>query len=441
LAGVTGLVLAVAYWTGQHAPSGGAQSPPGDGRGDGEGFEASRGRGGGRPERLGVALTGTSVKSSDCQAQLAAVRGELAAVEPEYIAVAPARLLFEEGAPNPAAEAELAPVVTRLMKGDAGAAPDFVLECRTWACLLKVLQPTGGNADAWMRPLQSDHDLQSRIRGLGFQSGTLTRDPVSGTDLSEQLVRFSLLAPAARPNPRARFAGRSWRPEISGAEIRTTGETDCQNVLEANRRRLDRLRAVVEAQVPIPLRWEQGQKNENLTREVSELVRTGLGQAPDDASLFVDCRAQICQVGTRAGTVVDDRIHRVLGPRSFSVVSTGRGNVYFLMPPPGASLGADLGGRIFDEFLASPELSACELRHAPSGGARLQIQVPRSGEKNLGGQEARVFTRVGGELAGTPFATCLESVLESVVLRHPLPENVTGATLQKRLEFPRGASR
>lgn len=133
----------------------------------------------GRPGRQSMLALGAGT-AEDCGKQLTALRAQLAATEPEFIATARGEKLFELGQPNPVAEATLGSLLAALMKGDAGAAPDCTLECRTWACRLEILEPEGGNGNSWSQPLQRDPAMRERTRGIGFGSGLPVKDPVSG---------------------------------------------------------------------------------------------------------------------------------------------------------------------------------------------------------------------------------------------------------------------
>jgi len=97
----------------------------------------------------------------------------------------------------------------------------------------------------------------------------------------------------------------------------------------------------------------------------------------------------------------------------------------------------DMLKAIVAELLASPALAACEHQHTPAGRLVAQLQLPRTGDTNQDGQEARLSVRIGGPLADTPFARCFEAVLAPIVERTAIPALVTGATLNKRLDFPR----
>jgi RNA polymerase sigma factor (sigma-70 family) len=396
----------------------------------------------GRPGRSSMLALGAGT-AEDCGKQLAALRAQLAATEPEFIATARGEKLFELGQPNPVAEATLGPFLAALMKGDAGAAPDYTLECRTWVCRLEILEPAGGNGNSWSQPLQRDPAMRERTRGIGFGSGPPVKDPVSGATFQEIPVHIKLADPSGKRVPFERST-QPWRPVLVQPVLPAPATTAaCRSELADAERRLAVMKQTIDHDMRLSLRWERERPNPTLTAEFDAIVRKTLEVAPGSFTVMVQCRGQVCRLQLDRASFPDpNNTHKRL-----QNAAELRGRIegemlsgwdkYILVAPAGAALGMDILKGIIAELIASPALGACEAQHAPTGRIEAQLQLPRTGEANQDGDEAKIAMRIGGALAGTPFARCFEAAVSPLVARTRIPALVTRATLYKHLDFPR----
>jgi hypothetical protein len=380
--------------------------------------------------------------AEDCGKQLAALRAQLAATEPEFIATARGEKLFELGQPNRVAEATLGPFLAALMKGDAGAAPDYTLECRTWVCRLEILEPEGGNADSWMQPLQRDPAMRERTRGMGFGSGPPVKDPVSGATFQETPVHIKLADPSGKRVPFERST-QPWRPVLVQPVLLAPATTAaCRAELADAERRLAVMKQTIDHDMSPRLRWERERPNPTLTAEFEAVVRETLEVAPGSSTVMVQCRGQVCRLQLDRASFPDPKTYKRLQSAAklrgrIEGRSMGGWDNYILVAPAGAAIGMDILKGVIAELVASPALGACEAQHAPTGRIEAQLQLSRTGEANQDGDEAKIAMRIGGALAGTPFARCFEAAVSPLVARTRIPALVTGATLYKHLDFPR----
>jgi RNA polymerase sigma factor (sigma-70 family) len=386
-----------------------------------------------------AAAAGGALTDDQCARRLAAVQAQLAATEPQFIVAARGPKVFELGQPNPAAEGALGPPLAKLMKGDADRAPDYTLECRTWVCRMRVLQPDGINANAWMGPLQRDPAMRERTRGMGFESGPPVKDPVSGATFEEIPVYLKLADPSGKPVPGPH--PERWRP-VAPIAAAPVAPGRCHAELAAAERRLATMKDAIERDMPPRERWERGVPNLALTSQFDGVVRRSFSLPPDSSAVTAECRDQVCRLQMDRQRFPDPNTHKQLreAPELRGRIEgamVGSWDNYFVLAPSGATVGMDIVKAIVAELLASPALAACEHRHTPTGRIVAQLQLPRTGDINQDGQEARISVRIGGPLADTPFARCFEAVLAPIVERTAIPSMVTGATLTKRLDFPR----
>jgi RNA polymerase sigma-70 factor (ECF subfamily) len=378
-----------------------------------------------------------------CQRRLAAMRGQIAAAEPELVAEAQGKSLFEFGEPNPVAEAALAAPLARIMKGD-GSAPDYRLECRTWACRMTVLEPREV-PNQWQAPLQRDQEMRERVRGTGFSAGEPVKDPVSGVPFEQKPVFLKLADPSGRRVP---FAGPGMGPppapvKAAAARLPSTLAA-CRAELSVAEQRFGRMKAAIERDMRLDKLWPRPALNPALTKQVEADVKQSLAALPGPPAAKVECRGQICRIELDRQAAPDpNALHRALEKAPFrghtERAMMGSWIEYYEVAPANAAVGMDLARKIRDELLASPDLAACESKHAPAGRIELMIEVPRTGEANRDGEQSKIATRVAGALGGTPFARCLEAALAPIVARTPVPARVTGGSLFPRLDFPRPA--
>ncbi len=375
-----------------------------------------------------------------CDAQLTATRAQIRELQPEFVATVRTNKLFEDGVPNPIAAKAILPALARVMKGERSTAPDFNFECRSWACRMTVLLPDD-QRETWVKPLQEDIELYDRTRGIGFFGGSPVKDPVSGGTFSENNVYFRLADSSGKriPHP-AKQAGPPFvfPPAV---DLHPPTVSVCQSELAEAERRLARMKSAIDRDQGLDKKFGNESQNGPLTFEIAAFVRRKLDISTSSSAVNVECRGQICRVKIDRITIPDLNVfqERVETPefrRRIEQVRSGQ-EKYYLIAPADAVMGMDFAKLRLGELLASGYLRVCENQHEPKGRMVINIGVPRSGEPNDDGALGKISTRIGGSLADSPFAHCLESVLAAILAHTPLPEKVTGASLTRNLDFPR----
>lgn len=375
-----------------------------------------------------------------CDAQLTATRAQIRELQPEFVATARPNTLFEDGVSNPVATKAVLPALDRVMKGERSMAPDYTFECRNWACRMTVLVPDDQSA-IWMKPLQEDIELSERTRGMGFFGGSPVKDPVSGGNFSQKNVYFRLADSSGKRSPRPiKQEGPPFVfPPVVDRHPLTVSA--CQIELAEAQRRLGTMKSGIDRDKGLDKKFGFESPNRSLTAEIDAVVRTKLDLSPSSSAVNVECRRQICRVKIDRNTIPDLNVfqERVETPdfrRRIEQTRSGQ-EKYYLIAPADAVVGMDFAKMRLGELLASSLLTACEDQHGPKGRIVIKLGLPRSGEPNEDGAFGKISTRIGGSLADTPFAHCLESVLVTVLTHTALPEKVTSASLTRNLDFPR----
>ena len=133
-----------------------------------------------------------------CQREVQRLRAERTTLEVERRKLASPAERFQEGAPNPTAFAALEPTIARSLRDRPGA-PQFSLECRTWACRLVMLTPTEADPawrGGWNNLLLSDEDVRERVYLAQPTGGNPTKDAVTGEALTEHEIFLPLGHPS-----------------------------------------------------------------------------------------------------------------------------------------------------------------------------------------------------------------------------------------------------
>jgi hypothetical protein len=125
-----------------------------------------------------------------CHERLTALRRESLQLERALWVRGHHRSLFPLGADNPAAAQVLLPMVTRIVRAGRAETPPLTLECRTFACELRVVERGEAGRSLWQRAIQNDGQLRQHRRGLGFIGERPARHP--GSDGKTAEFRFGL---------------------------------------------------------------------------------------------------------------------------------------------------------------------------------------------------------------------------------------------------------
>ena len=131
-----------------------------------------------------------------CHQRLTALRRESLQLERALWVRGHHRSLFPLGADNPAAAQVLLPLVTHIVRAGRAEPPALTLECRTFACELRVVERGEAGRSLWQRAIQNDGRLRQHRRGLGFIAERPARHPGPGGRIVEYRFGFTLRHPS-----------------------------------------------------------------------------------------------------------------------------------------------------------------------------------------------------------------------------------------------------
>lgn len=273
---------------------------------------------------------------ASCQTELEPVRARLAAAETQRRARLEPAALFEESAANPAAQLALGAELERIMKPFEPAAT-HALECRTWLCRVRVLQPPGGSG-AWKEAIRHDSELQRRVRGGSFVREAAIADAVSAVPLEQGGMYLRLADPSGRPLP---LDVRPAPPYLAPPPLPTSA-VDCRAELEASRARLAELQAIPPPPSPADQLFAQGTLDPAVTARARDVVARALADAPNAYAAEVECRGRSCRVvvpGWMLGRSARDWHDRLLRHpefvrlRSEQPMAIGAAGLFFTLRP------------------------------------------------------------------------------------------------------------
>jgi hypothetical protein len=131
-----------------------------------------------------------------CRAELATIAGDARRLTQRLSRNAPPPSLFRLNAPNPNAEAALAPRLARMFQPGVGPGPvrEHHLECRGLLCKLTFVAADSVDADAWRAFLRESDEVRGRVRVVRMEPPFPAFDPASQGDggLSEWHVFLHL---------------------------------------------------------------------------------------------------------------------------------------------------------------------------------------------------------------------------------------------------------
>jgi hypothetical protein len=393
-----------------------------------------------------------------CQKKLEALHASIHATELEFFEKASPEKVFASGNPNPTAVEALTPVIARVMKGDrqwmqglppveaqkfsqilkreSFAPPDYTLECRTWACKMRVLNAQGQNADQWELPLQLDPEIKERTRVQMVKSGLLVTDPISAITFAESHVFLILAEPSGNRVPS--FLAIAPMPQTHAL---------CQSELELGIKRLAMMKSEIERNfVAFSERFKGAGPNPNLTVEFNQLVRANLELPIGSSEVTVECRGFICRVEFANKLLPDDMVSQktkmssiVKGKLSKRIASSGweSSGQYYQIVPDGTAYGGDIVKDVYHNLLASTSLAACETKHSPKGTLDLDFEIPPTGEMNQDGELGKISAHLTGRFMDTAFGRCVEASLAQILERTPVPSEVSQGKLYGHAIFPR----
>jgi RNA polymerase sigma-70 factor (ECF subfamily) len=375
-----------------------------------------------------------------CQREVERLRPELARAELDHLRGMHPEQLFALGQPNPAAENELGPIIDRILKGDHPAAPSHVLECHTDACRLLVLQNTdeARRTAEWQPPLQRDPEMRARTRGMGFGSGPPTTDPVSKVDLQQRRIFIRLADSSGKPVA----AGQQPGLPPSTTKPLPSDLAACRAERAAIGSALATVRSEIDRDLHPPERYVRNAPNPALTAEIDAEVRRIFGPA-DPARPAIDCRGAICRATFSGADLNGPRRRMETDPVIRSRVdemSVGGPEAYFVMAPGPRTNVMEHLKKLVTAFQASGALGSCYARHPQAGTLRVQLLVPKTGDKNEDGDEGKIAVRYASSLDGTPAGRCIADEIARTILAAPLPAPIGMGVMTTTFTLPPGAA-
>jgi RNA polymerase sigma-70 factor, ECF subfamily len=378
---------------------------------------------------------GDSVDLTGCLARLERARQAQAAVEPVYLQRAYTPSLFASGAANPAAYQALLPALEQAFDATARGPqrPALALECRTWACRLKVLQPARSPTAAWEAALTTHAALAGRILKSEVNARRPTADPLTGEALVEATVFLKLADPSG-----GRLATTSVAADRKGSPPATVAL--CQGELTRVERETSAMKATLEKDLTPEQRFHSEPADEPLTREMAARLR----QAAPVARIA--CRGTVCEVTLPPGQTLDVegwrslQRHPALRERAFGLAPAGQKAYLRVLPIQVVDASATLAAATA-KVAASPLLDDCYTRHPATGHLLVRYLVRAGDGRTPRPADERIQLEYSGSLLDTPLAQCVAAELARAVAAIPLPTHVMGGYHDVRYDWPRATQR
>jgi RNA polymerase sigma factor (sigma-70 family) len=120
--------------------------------------------------------------------------------------ITPGGSSFDQMQASPKNQRILAPIIDRILAGFQPK-PEYTLECRVSRCRLTLLAPEGGKSDPWLKAVESDEELSSKLTAGGGTLGWAVssrnvKDALSGKDSVHSQLFFTVPARrGARSHP------------------------------------------------------------------------------------------------------------------------------------------------------------------------------------------------------------------------------------------------
>jgi hypothetical protein len=125
-----------------------------------------------------------SASAESCDARVSEVRAELDTAQRQIDLYLPPNVRFDTGRPDLRAADRLRPQLQRIFDTDGGTL-HWTVECRSQVCKLHLIAAAGAERD-WSAKLQADDSIRRMSKGMSFQSGAPTNDPITGQALFEE---------------------------------------------------------------------------------------------------------------------------------------------------------------------------------------------------------------------------------------------------------------
>jgi hypothetical protein len=374
-----------------------------------------------------VAGTARAQDGADCPARLAARTAAADQLSVEFVARVYPRTLFAATQPNPTAERTLEPLLDAAMQRVAREPPAVALECRTWACRIRLLHGARLDPAGWEKALGGP-GLRGRLHSIAVVGRRPTIDALDGEDLVEATVYFKLTDPSGQA-----VATRAARAGDSALG-------DCAASLADVEKRIDSMRSIITRDASPAERFAREPDNAPLTSELEARLRQStVGMPALFAALAVACHGVICQVQPPPGGKLGAEQWRQLErQRPLAELIVGRayeGAAYWLVRPRETGNGKVIVERLVAEVEAGPLLSGCHKQHPAAG--HLLVSYALAGRDPLGraARKGGLSAICTGSLAETPLGRCVADELGRVLAAASLPAEVLNWTKSRRYDW------
>jgi hypothetical protein len=371
-----------------------------------------------------LALGGAARADEDCPQRVEAATLAMARIEADFVQRAYARTVFRSGAPNAEAEKVLRPIIEMMMESTARDRPAFALECRTWACRIRVLHAAWANAARWEGVLRS-RELAGRLHAVTVVGRRPTSDAIDGEDLVEATVYFKLIDPSG-----ASLAALSRRRGVPG--------DDCPTELAKIEKRTAAMQRAMARDLSPAERFAAEPLDTALTADVqARLAQASTGLPASFAGLAATCHGVICQVQPRAALAPADWQRLEARPQLKQVI-VGRayqGAAYWLVRRPGTADGKVIVDGLVAALEAGPAFATCHHQHPKAG--HLLVSYVLAGKDPLGrpARKPGLSTVITGSLADTPLGRCLAAELEGALATRTVPADTLNWTRTRRYDW------
>ena len=382
----------------------------------------------GRP-RPGAGSTADALAA--CLQDLRPLREELAREEQRWIGVAQASLVFARGAPNPAAERALEPIVVSALAANAAAGLSHAIECRTWACRVVVVEPTsefGARPESdWFQAVVEALRNPERIRGYLAHIGEPAREALTGAALGEKVLYVALKHPSGEP------AGPALPLPPPPAS-----QPACEAEMARLRQALARTRGEVIAALGPMHGFSEKSSNPALTAEVRREIDRVLDQTGDRPEYSLHCRDRVCRLltpGADPSRVWPQLYEDAWFRTRYDDYATPQDAFYIRF----AEKPREDGRRILRELVARIQRASavgdCARRHRQTGRLNLELSLAGTPPAQRARDDGGIDLAMTGELADSALGACLRAAIEPAIAETTIPADVAGAVVEPSLAF------
>lgn len=388
------------------------------------------------PPRFTLAGAAVPTELQICRREVERLYQITAAAEAEARKNLSAETLFDRGDPNPGAEAELAPTIVRIMKGEGARPPSYTLECRTWMCRMIVVgtevEATPERTNRWMLALQKDPEMTARTSERGFRTRGRSRDSLSGELLARKDVYLRL------KDATGKSAVQDGAVRLEAAMSLPATRESCRIEITALRERLARsLSEGKDYTTPRRRLWrfEISAPDLATTAEVTTIVRRLMVGRPDADQYGADCRADVCKMTLPSPrdewrrAVMRDA---ALKGRTFGEAHMRDGGDYVLLKSLAERRADAWVQSLIDGLETRPAVATCGRLHDGTGELRVLVRL----EVGTVDVPAKLTAGYGGNLADTPLSRCVARIVDEMIVGAVPPDGLASGAARATLSFP-----